>query len=656
MDKEKRFFGLHFDYHACLQTKNIGANFDPTILERIIKEVKPDFIQCDTKGHPGLTSYATKVGVPAPGMVKDLLAQWRKVTKEYGVPLYSHYSGIWDKQAAIDHPDWAAVYEDGTISDRMSVFGDYEEARMIPQLKELIKDYDMDGAWVDGDCWGAIVDYSKQAQDKYEKEFGAKPPKKGEDGYSNYLDFNRKGFVDYVRRYVDAVHSINPKFMITSNWMNTAWFPDDLRITDFISGDLSPTNSVDSARFDGRVMAMSGRMWDIMSWGIGFPVHHTKGVVQLEQEAAIILALGGGFQIYNMQDPTNVCLEPGAIKNWAEVSSFCHERKPYCYESEFVPDLGMLYCVESYYDGIAAPFWRPNHFNDELYGNMLGLLDQGASVNVVSSQRLSPQTLKAYPRFALSDVTSIKEETKRLLLDYVNEGGELLLLGANTVDIFAPELGLSVSLKKEKHPISFLCHLDSSLEVRSEFATIEKGDLETLVALHPADVAGDVECTNPPPTILKGKQAYPGLAKMAYGKGAILLAPINLGQAYLKEKTVELTRFFSLIAEEFSQKAIVHNHPGELEAIYTKKEGKRYLHLINLLGPHRVPTIATFDSIPPLMDVNISLKVGDKPSSLTKKPSGEKVDFAYDEASGRISFHLDSVSLYDILCIEGIKD
>jgi hypothetical protein len=34
---------------------------------------------------------------------------------------------------------------------------------MIPQLKEAIEKYDIDGVWVDGDCWGAEPDYSPAA-------------------------------------------------------------------------------------------------------------------------------------------------------------------------------------------------------------------------------------------------------------------------------------------------------------------------------------------------------------------------------------------------------------------------------------------------------------------------------------------------------------
>ena len=66
---------------------------------------------------------------------------------------------------------------------------------------------------------------------------------------------------------------------------------------------------MDSARFDGRIMQSFGRYWDIMSWGISFPVHSAKSAVQLCREAAVVLSLGGGFQIYNMQSPQRTVMD-----------------------------------------------------------------------------------------------------------------------------------------------------------------------------------------------------------------------------------------------------------------------------------------------------------------------------------------------------------
>ena len=83
------------------------------MLRQMLESVKPDYVQCDCKGHAGIASYPTTVGTPAPGFVRDPLKLWREVTAECGVSLYLHYSGVIDEAAVKQHPDWAARHPNG---------------------------------------------------------------------------------------------------------------------------------------------------------------------------------------------------------------------------------------------------------------------------------------------------------------------------------------------------------------------------------------------------------------------------------------------------------------------------------------------------------------------------------------------------------------
>ena len=96
----------------------IGKNTTRAMIENIIDQVHPDYLQIDCKGHRGLSSYPTKVGNPAPGFVGDPLRLWRQVTAERGVSLYMHYSGVWDSEAISQHPDWAVINADGKTNDQ----------------------------------------------------------------------------------------------------------------------------------------------------------------------------------------------------------------------------------------------------------------------------------------------------------------------------------------------------------------------------------------------------------------------------------------------------------------------------------------------------------------------------------------------------------
>jgi hypothetical protein len=102
------FFGLHFDFHANKNDSAVGKTFTAEMIDSLLTMVQPDYIQVDCKGHPGISSYPTKVGNAAPGFVKDPLKIWREVTRKHNVALFVHYSGVWDDASAEKHPEWMA--------------------------------------------------------------------------------------------------------------------------------------------------------------------------------------------------------------------------------------------------------------------------------------------------------------------------------------------------------------------------------------------------------------------------------------------------------------------------------------------------------------------------------------------------------------------
>ena len=52
MKRHNHFFGVHFDFHA-LPGQIVAYPYRPDIIAKMLDEVKPDFVQCDTKGHQG---------------------------------------------------------------------------------------------------------------------------------------------------------------------------------------------------------------------------------------------------------------------------------------------------------------------------------------------------------------------------------------------------------------------------------------------------------------------------------------------------------------------------------------------------------------------------------------------------------------------------
>ena len=126
---ENVFFGIHNDLHATAFDTELGRELTPEMLRARLLETHPDWIQTDCKGHPGYTSWPTKVGSTSPGVVKDALRIYRDVTRELGIKLGVHYSGVVDVRAIELHPEWGRVDADGKTDKRATCrLHGYDEA------------------------------------------------------------------------------------------------------------------------------------------------------------------------------------------------------------------------------------------------------------------------------------------------------------------------------------------------------------------------------------------------------------------------------------------------------------------------------------------------------------------------------------------------
>ncbi|MGD1895127.1 MAG: hypothetical protein ACFB15_31600 [Cyclobacteriaceae bacterium] len=334
--RSESFFGLHFDFHARTTDQDVGETLTEEMIDSMLVAVQPDFIQVDCKGHPGITSYPTEteIGTHVASFTQDPLMLIRGVTARRGVGLYVHYSGVIDRQVVSSHPQCDSMDEAGQPNSRggLSVYSPYVDELLIPQLKELSSRYNIDGAWVDGECWGLQPDYNQLLTNPFLEESGLStvPQSPADAHYSDFLEFNRQGFLKYLAHYVDAIHAYNSDFQVTSNWAYSSFMPEAVNTNvDYLSGDLTPANAVYRAAFESRCLAPQGKPWDIMAWSFAWGRelgNSTKTALQLQQEAAQVLAMGGGFQVYFKQN-RDASIQPWTVPIMQEVAEFCRARQ-----------------------------------------------------------------------------------------------------------------------------------------------------------------------------------------------------------------------------------------------------------------------------------------------------------------------------------------
>ena len=634
--RAESFLGIHYDFHAGPDCNEIGKNTTRAMIENVINQIRPDYIQTDCKGHPGLSSYPTNVGNRAPGFVGDPLRLWRQVTAEHGVALYMHYSGVWDSQAIRLHPDWGVVNADGkTNGNATSRFSPYADRLLIPQLRELAGDYGVDGIWADGECWASVPDYSDAALKAFREATGiADVPRRPDDPHwFEFLQFHREAFRQYLRYYIAEVKKTHPDFQVCSNWAFTDHMPEPVSApVNFLSGDYSPEDSVNSARLSGRYLAHQGTPWDLMAWSFsrtpGKDGHNQKSVVQLQREAAVVLALGGGFQAYFTQKRDGSIREE-TVPVMAEVAKFCRARQALCHRATQVPQVALLYSTAAHYRRNNGLFHRDLA---RMSGALQALLEDQQVVDLVGEHHLTGH-MADYPLIIVPEWDYLSLQFKDELVEYVKGGGSLLLIGPGAAALFQGELDVAMEGRPRPAKDCRLAYDGQTAPIYGQTQSAKLGPKCTAV--------GRVQMAD--------SSSQPAASVCEFGQGKIAAVYFTFGQGYVDARTDLARRFLNDLARElFPDPMVVVKGSRDVDVVVNRLNGKLMVNLVNTAGPHRTEPI--LDTIPPVGPLTVTIRHATNPTKVTLEPAGFSLPFEHHD--GRIRCTVPHVEIHEIIVVE----
>jgi hypothetical protein len=652
------FLGTHFDLHPSPRDPALGRDVSEEMVERFLNEVRPDFVQYDCKGHVGYLGYVSRVGTSAPHIVQDSLEIWRRVTARHGVPLYIHFSGVYDGRAVAEHPEWALVNADGKPDDRLtSTFGPYVDRLMIPEIEEAARKYDLDGIWVDGECWAVKADYSPAAARVFREATGIETLPKGpkDPGWQAFLEVNRAQFRKYTRHYVEALHEFRPNFQITSAWLYSTCVPErpDVSI-DYLSGDYGGSFTNPTARLEARYMSQQGKPWDLMDWG--FRDGNQKPAVQVQQEASFVLAQGGAFQVY--YNPTRAGkVADSIIDVMAKVSHFCRARQALSHQSESVPQVGVVYSTNSIYAAATKPFGGPGHTHEEqeqnirrsgwgaaeypVRGLMEVLLDNHYSVDVIPEWKLE-EVVRSYPLIALPDWPDTGGKVKGVLAEYVRGGGKLLVAGAENIALFANELGVRLTAAPSQQP-AYVTSDETVGDARGLWQNVEPAGAQVIEMRYPTvDTSRDGVCA---------------ATLSRYASGQIAAIYGSIGRIYAERHAAATRQFVRRVVERVFAPDVRLEGPPTIEMALRRKNGKLLVHLVNCTSLQTPPesftgtSYKTVDFIPPIGPIRISLRLPRRPQTVTFEPEGRKLAGSY--ADGWWNGTFDKLEIHGIVSVVG---
>lgn len=634
LKRGESWFGLHFDLHPHERDTALGRDVTASMAGALLDKVRPDFVQYDSKGHPGWLGWPSEVGPSAPGIVNDSLAVWRAETARRGIALYIHFSGVWDSEAVRRHPEWARVTPGGAADPRQtSTFGPYADKLMIPQLREAASKYGLDGVWVDGECWATQPDYCEAAL----AAFGKPAPKKpGEADWLEWLELNREQFRRYVRHYVEELHRSHPQLQIASNWLYSTMTPEEPVLpVDFLSGDYLGNASISTARLEARYLGQTGKPWDLMAWGFQQAQSNTVGAVhkpaiQLQQEASIVLAQSGAFQVYYVPSRAGY-FEPAHVETMAALARHCRRLQSVCQHTRTVPQIGVVFSKESLYRTQNKLFGGWGKASDPARGWIDLLLACQWSADVLPDWKLSALA-SAYPMLVLPDWAQPGRECIERLLDYARAGGRLVLSGAHNAAEAAPRLGiraLGEPAKREAFvPGSVLGNVTGVwLDVDPGAAAVlamRYSQLDTRSGGAPAALATPI------------------------GQGEAVIIPGPLGAVYAATHAAAVRAFARALIEPRFQPAVRVTAPPTVEVVLRAKDDHLLVNLINTTAMQVAGDYATVDFVPPVGPIRLFFP-GPRPRSVRLEPAGSPVTLS--PAPGGFSAELPGLAVHAVAAV-----
>lgn len=659
-DGSKLLFGLHYDLHANASDTALGARVTPASLERELRRINPDFAQGDCKGHPGMTSWFSETpgATVCPGLAKDLMAVWREATRRLGIPLHCHYSGIWDVAAGKRRPEWGVVpyaqrdtWPAGPRHvEKMCPRSAYADQLLIPQFKELIDRYGVDGFWIDGDVWAVEPCYCPRCLDAWESETGTRdaPAKPGAPGWPDWMLFIRRGFDDYVTHYCDAIHAYNPGVRICSNWLQTFCNPGEPRVpTDWISGDNACVWGLDASRCEARFLANRGKPWDIMIWAF-YSTHGltrpgaawaVKPVQMLQQEAAVFMAAGGSVQVYE-----NGALRDGRLIPWrdariAETGRFIRSRRSLCQGTETIPQVAVLHSEHHLYTTAHGANLKADFNFAPVRGAVASLLENHYGIDILDEWALTPR-LNEFPVIVVPGQANLSDAMVANLMNYVRDGGRLLLTGVGLIKRF-PSAFIGAKFKEVRESDTLYVPAQDGM---AAIHSAPWGLLKTTTAKSHAPLGASFM----PGEFLGGVSAF---TLNRVGKGMVGCIPCGVFQDFHHNPYPATRAFIGECVKHFAGKLDISiEAPTSVDVTLRQKGGKKIIHFINRAsGIPNQPSNGAIDEIPRVGPLSVRIKL--PRGNHTVRLAFEKEKFTVTQKGTELFINLAGVTIHNALVI-----
>ncbi len=648
---------VHIDFHTPAWAK-VGEKFDARQFADTIEGANCSSAVVFAKCHHGLAYYNTKAGVRHPKLDFDLLAAQAKALRERGLFCFAYFSANVDAEQNRRHPDWRQVHEGNRVNQgnfsAVCFNSPYREQVFIPQLEEVVRDYPVDGLWID--MMGYYPDRCLCEHCK------AKAHRAG-------IDINdpakRHQFTEeLVREVVREVHQrlkkIRPSIVLHFNHLTKLGMRESLPYED-LSNVESPIPLLNFSYFPtyARYVRTLGQPFGGVTnrFDVGYGRFGTlKSEQMLEFEFASMLASGGICTVVD-QAPNHAGLEAPAYERLRDAFAFVRQRESWCLGSVSVPDIAILAPHQLGYFGFAEP-------DGALYGAVTALTELHQQFDVIDRD-------ESFERYRLIVMSGAKPQPPDSVLarlaDYVAKGGRLVAIDVDPNDTGDWKTALGID-KAEPNPRF------GSGYLRPATPAMQRGlpKMDLLVGVTFRDIAARQGTetlfgavmpigtefyghAGPPPS---EKPSGPAITLHRHGRGMAAYVGLPLMSVFYGTPTLAPRNVLANVLEALlpaDQRVLEVSAPLSVEANLMAQPTRRILHLINFHAERqRGDKRYTLEDVWPVHDIRCQVALPNPPSKAYLAPQNTPLEWR--PAGNRVEVVVPRLDIHQMVVFEGIKD
>ena len=245
--------------------------------------------------------------------------------------------------------------------------------------------------------------------------------------------------------------------------------------------------------------------------------------------------------------------------------------------------------------------------------------------------------MQKYPVLIYPEWDGIEPEFKEQLMDYVRNGGNLIVVSPASAQLFESELGVTLTGEASDN-VNGLYHNGWIGGVKSISQVAVLGE--------DAQPYGKIYRNNDD----TGEHQIAASIR-EFGQGKIAGVYLELGAAYVNKSTTVTRDFLSgLVRELYPDPAVTVTGSHHVDVTLNRINGRLAVNLVNTSGPHQDERVNVFDDIPAIGPLQVTIAVPQEPRQVHLEPGNRPIDSEYRD--GRVWLQLDRLELHDIILID----